>query len=273
MRRRRGVRWSLLRSARKRVEGSLGVRVTRAVSGSVEALAALRSLGAGATVIVDAGANDGRSAVRLAAAYPDASIYSLEPVESTYRELVRNTRHLASVRCYPLGLGSAPGTAEIFINEQATRNSLHPGFGSATRSEEIELVTLDGFLEAEGISTVDLLKVDTEGHDLEVLKGATRALSEGRIRAIQVEVGFGQGAAELPRLGDFVRFLNRFDCYLLGVYNQCRSPRRPREGDGTPATPPGVLIYGDALFACRSLLEAWSAEQIPARRRSWWRTR
>jgi hypothetical protein len=51
----------------------------------------------------------------------------------------------------------------------------------------VDVIDLDTFSRDHDISIIHLLKIDTEGHELEVLKGAANMLRENRIRAIQFE--------------------------------------------------------------------------------------
>ena len=60
-------------------------------------------------------------------------------------------------------------------------------FTSDIVTHEVECTTLDRFMKDAGIEMIDLLKIDTEGHDLSVLKGARQALHDRRIRMIQFE--------------------------------------------------------------------------------------
>ncbi|MEB3220557.1 MAG: FkbM family methyltransferase [Candidatus Sericytochromatia bacterium] len=54
-------------------------------------------------------------------------------------------------------------------------------------ARQVEAVTLDALVAAQGWPAVDLLKIDTEGHDLRVLQGARQLLAEGRLGLIQLE--------------------------------------------------------------------------------------
>lgn len=61
---------------------------------------------------------------------------------------------------------------------------------AATGTVSVEVSTVDDFCAAHGISRIDLLKIDTQGFDLEVLKGAAGALSSGVVRHVLVELNF-----------------------------------------------------------------------------------
>ena len=53
----------------------------------------------------------------------------------------------------------------------------------------IRTETLDGFLAREKVAQIDFLKIDTEGSEFDVLRGANAALAAGRIKLIQFEYG------------------------------------------------------------------------------------
>lgn len=63
------------------------------------------------------------------------------------------------------------------------------GIAVQEKQEAVSLKTLDGYCEEKNIQAVDFLKIDVEGHELEVLRGAERMLKGGRIGIIQFEYG------------------------------------------------------------------------------------
>jgi len=66
-----------------------------------------------------------------------------------------------------LSLSSASELNELVMNDQVTGNF-----------EEVDCFTLDGLFEREGLERVDIIKIDAEGHELSVLAGSERILSE-----------------------------------------------------------------------------------------------
>lgn len=91
-------------------------------------------------------------------------------------------------------MGGWDGTMTLFdmaADDGSTQASLRRDavamFSNDVVEHVITCVTFDGFVERHGIGQVALLKIDTEGHDLDVLKGASRAIAAKRIRAIQFE--------------------------------------------------------------------------------------
>ena len=71
----------------------------------------------------------------------------------------------------------------------AGTNSLYEltGLRSAIATEEVTTTTLDAYTDHAGLGLLTLVKVDTEGHDLSVLRGAQKLFAEKRILAAQFE--------------------------------------------------------------------------------------
>ncbi|WP_149537757.1 FkbM family methyltransferase [Siccirubricoccus phaeus] len=143
-------------------------------------------------VIFDVGANEGAYARRLAALLPQARILAFEPHPRTAARL--RGRVPANVEVVEQAVGAAAGSVVLhdFAGEDgSTQASLDPGairlYGGEPTRFEVACTTIDDILAARGIERVAFLKVDTEGYDLAVLKGAARALAERRIGVIQFE--------------------------------------------------------------------------------------
>jgi hypothetical protein len=90
------------------------------------------------------------------------------------------------------------------------------------------VMTLDEFAKSERIWQIDLLKIDTEGYDLEVLRGATRLLAEGAIKFVIAEVGFSPGDNRHVLFDDVRSLLIPFGYRLFGIYNQQLERSGPR---------------------------------------------
>jgi FkbM family methyltransferase len=138
--------------------------------------------------ILDIGANTGQSASGFMVAFPQAKIFCFEPVSSTYAKLVQNVQG-ATVQCYHLAVGNQVGHAKIYLGQSPLESSLVPKEKFCAQ-ESVEITTVDKFTSENNIAHIDLLKIDTEGYDLLVLKGAKDVLSSGRVAFVQVEVGF-----------------------------------------------------------------------------------
>ena len=149
--------------------------------------------GVAAPVVLDVGANRGDYSSAVLAASPGARLFAFEPHPVTFQKLAK--------RLVPLGaqvVNAACGrTADQmllydYVTGGSPHASLYPGVIETLHHEEsrayqVKVIDLDKFASEHSIDHVDLLKIDAEGHELEVLGGANRLLRCGQIGAIQFE--------------------------------------------------------------------------------------
>lgn len=148
-------------------------------------------------VLFDVGANQGVFAKHLIGAWQGMNyqLYAFEPSKKTFAILRQQVTDLPFIHLVNKGLGETPGSVELFFDKEGSGlASVYPRDLSYhnidfSAHETIELTTLDLFCEQEKIQRIDFLKLDVEGHELAVLKGAKRMLTEDRIGIIQFEFG------------------------------------------------------------------------------------
>jgi FkbM family methyltransferase len=151
-------------------------------------------------VIVDCGANIGEWTYQLCRESElkdnnfEMDIYSFEPSAYTYRKLVSTIKNIGdkeNIRFSPVNkaLSSRIGEANLAIaNPGAGTNSLvYTENIQNQKMESVHLTTLDYFVEQNNISHISLLKIDAEGHDPDVIKGAERLIANQNIGVIQFE--------------------------------------------------------------------------------------
>ena len=151
-----------------------------------------------ADVIFDVGANIGEYAKELRTGFGvDSRIYCFEPGAAAFEKLLENTHQDRGISAHQFGLGETEGTFTLFFDKpESTIASLydlptnHPWKGD--RTEQVEIQTLDHFCRDNAISHINFLKIDVEGHEIQVLKGASEMLASNQIDYIQFEFGFRQ---------------------------------------------------------------------------------
>jgi FkbM family methyltransferase len=177
----------------------------------------------GSPIVLDVGANVGQSIRRFRAIYPSSVIHSFEPSRETFDALRRKTAGMTNVFAWNYALGASTGSGTLFENSCSDMSSLLPldaaGWGAITGQAAVKMTTIDVFLSSHGIPRVDILKSDTQGYDLEVLKGADSALREGRIKLVNAEFIFSAMYRDLPSFDDMFRYLTDRGFKLVSIYN------------------------------------------------------
>jgi FkbM family methyltransferase len=200
---------------RSRVSGRLGFPVGRHLPQGLSLVSDIKRLLPKLTVthVFDVGANIGQSALMFSAAFPRARIEAFEPVASTFEQLKRNAPR--DTRCHKLALSAKPGTLRMASDELSELSRV------SETGEEVPVETLDRFCEAGAIERISLLKIDTEGHDVDVLVGAQGMLELQRIDLVQVEAGMNPENQLHVYFEKFFSLLLPIGYRLFGIYEQC----------------------------------------------------
>jgi FkbM family methyltransferase len=187
-----------LKRAVKRLAYSAGFQIIRTQSASVgrhklgdvgRALA-----GESTPVIFDIGANVGQSVQGFKDLLPQCVIHSFEPSPAAFRKLSAVANGFSDVHPLNVGLAAAPGELELLENSSSVMNSFLPtgrdGWGNIVNRVKVPVTTIDAYCAAQGIGQVSLAKIDTQGFDVQVLRGAERTMRAGRVKLVLIEITF-----------------------------------------------------------------------------------
>lgn len=204
--------------------------------------------------IFDVGASEGISVAEYRRTYPDADVYCFEPTDAPFRLI--QARHGADPKVHPTkaAVGEKPGEATFHLNAFDQTNSLlgrgrdfnasvGPGQQTEVGKVTVPVVTLNDFCRDHQIETIDLLKLDVQGFELGVLRGADRLLKNGSIRLIHSEVLFSQLYEGQAFYHDIAAHLAGHGYELWGIYGMIRLSTGP-------------LGWADAIFLSPALAEA-----------------
>lgn len=184
-------------------------------------------------VVVDVGANIGQFMAAVTAWHPRASILSIEPDPDSFGRLQANAAPRPGVDTVCAAAGAAPATMTLHRHELSVMSTLRPPIDEPfdpSRSARVDVLPLDEI--ARDLDRIDLLKIDVEGFELDVIRGATEVL--GRTRFVLVEIGLGREAS-----GDNLRVLAQ----LAGVSQGARIVRVGRPmGSSDHPTCQDVLV-------------------------------
>jgi FkbM family methyltransferase len=114
------------------------------------------------------------------------SLHAFEPAPESHRLLAANLP--GSARVNRLAVSDAPGEVTLHVVAPgAGRNSLHRLDHAPARVEPVPATTVDAYAGGAGIEGIDLLKIDAEGHDIPVLRGARGLFAARAVSVAQFE--------------------------------------------------------------------------------------
>lgn len=189
-------------------------------------------------IVFDVGANHGDTVRKFQKILPASVIHAFEPSPDVFRTLETSTRGMKHVFLNNVALGSKIESRTLRISTLSGMTSLlEPGndyWGEVSSSVPVSVITLDQYCTEHQIDHVDVIKLDTQGFDVEVLRGGMKVLREGRIHLVLIEIIFNEiyeGCANPEEVLSFMR-INGFR--LVTLY-QCHLKQ-------------GFACWADALF-------------------------
>lgn len=179
-------------------------------------------------VVFDVGANIGSMALRFAASAAQGHVYAFEPTAYAYRKLLRNLslNSELSLRITPIQAflsdhneGSRAVHAYSSWKIDGSVSDVHPVHGGAIQSAEaVDVLTIDEVCETRGIKRVDLIKIDTDGHELAVLRGARKTIAEN-LPCIIFEAGLYLIEEKGGTFDEYLDYLTAFGYSLINSSN------------------------------------------------------
>lgn len=171
-------------------------------------------------VVVDIGANIGYFTAWAAAFVgTTGKVFSMEPEEHNWKILSKNINSLKNkgfaCYCFQLAASNQNGTATLRLHRHSTYHSIedeHHILDKVEGIQKINTIKLDDWAINHGVEYISLLKVDTEGHEINVLEGATRLYKQKRIDYTVLEL-------RSQHIYEYVRnFCNEFNL-MLSIWN------------------------------------------------------
>ena len=178
----------------------------------------------------DVGANEGQTIKLLQEVFRSPRIYAFEPSSEVFTKL-RSRRYRSDVFLYNFALGRQNSQEEFINYEDSRLSSFFPlstdeesqfGHLKIKAKESVEIKTIDWFLTRYQINEIDLLKIDTQGYDLQVLQGASESFRRGSIKNVYVELNFLKLYENQADAQQITRFLTEHNFHLVDYYEKSR---------------------------------------------------
>ncbi|MBN2466715.1 MAG: FkbM family methyltransferase [Deltaproteobacteria bacterium] len=209
-------------------------------------------------IIFDVGAYIGEITRTYRSVLPRAIIYSFEPSPDSFNQL-RRLSHEPGIKTYQLAVSDEVGKTTFHVNADPSCNSFFPrpknGRYYAPQAQmvdslAVETTSIDHFCSTEGIRRIEILKLDVEGAELNVLRGADHTLSQEAIDLIYTEalfVSLYDGGCLFYELSGL---LGGYGYTLLNLYN-LKSAKN------------GQLRWGNAIFLSPRMRASFERTSLP----------
>ena len=188
--------------------------------------------------IIDVGGADGTVSIMLSKAFPNAKIYTFEPIQASFQQLSQNTNTYPNIQINNLALGNKAQKLQMQIAERITSSSLfdineeiedkYLATNIKKKSEEeIEVKRLDDIFDDNQI--FNLIKLDVQGYELEVLKGGIEVLKQTKI--VLIEMQNHDIYSKAPKYYDLDAFLREHHFILYDIVPSIRRDKKLYEWD------------------------------------------
>ena len=133
-------------------------------------------------VVMDVGANVGAASVYFSLAYPDATIHSFEPGSWAYSLLKANTDARPNVHAHNFGLYSRDASLPLYRGKyDSGMSSVAKSESTKEKSETVALRSVREWLAENDITTIDILKIDSEGCEVPILEALQDLLPKVKV--------------------------------------------------------------------------------------------
>ena len=183
--------------------------------------------------IFDVGANIGDITRQFHDAFPEAVIYTFEPSPDTFKALSARFSGDPRINLYDYAVMDKPGSVAFFCNRVSPTDSILSPSGESSQwvdgkeGSSLECINravvrstdLDTFCREHGIEAIDILKIDTQGAEVHVLRGAKDSLEHRKVRVILAELLFVPVYENQPYFYQVCNFLSSYGYSLVNLFN------------------------------------------------------
>ena len=229
--------------------------------GLLASLNLLKPMALSELIMVDVGAHRGESLKAFSENWNGNFKYvGIEPNPDAYSDLLLLASTIQtqnrSISCLPMAASNKDGFVHFMItNASAVAGVLEPlnglndrvpsGDHKITQEVDVEAISINSLLDRQDIDKVDILKIDTEGYDLEVLKGSLNILKSESVLTVLTEVFFVPYRVGQAFFWDIASFMSREGYHFVNLYDtRNTSQGRLYTGNGLWVSPQVAQVNG-----------------------------
>ncbi len=188
-------------------------------------------------IIFDVGAFTGNSVFEFRKVFKNSLIFSFEPSKKNFDILKKNTKNIKNLRLHNIALSNKNGYSNFYENKWEYTSSLLPlnnseykkrlekifkyrGINEIQSKYLVKTHTLDNFIKNKNISHIDILKIDTQGNEIDVLKGMSYLLKHKIAKVIIIELIFeNYYRNSKTSFYNVEKYLHKNNYKMMGIYN------------------------------------------------------
>lgn len=165
-------------------------------------------------VFFDIGSNIGLMAIYASKKVgAQGAVHSFEPEPDTFKILQQNCaiNHISNIRLNNLALGAQEMDGFIYPNMDINRGASSLVRKDDSEGKKVSIITLDQYLKQQQVGNIKLMKIDIEGYELEMLKGASALLQSSAAPIICIEYSNEvMHTGEVADVYDFIKNINQY---------------------------------------------------------------
>ncbi len=194
--------------------------------------------------VLEIGAADGRDTMKLAKAFPQATVTAFEPLSENFEKLATAAISQPNIVAVNAAASESSGRMKFYITELADASSLlmplrteltFDKYMTLASETLVDVKSIDEWARDSKVNRIDIMKLDAQGAELGILKGAKQLLGRRDIGVIYSEVLFLPIYQEAPLYHDIAMYLASMGYRLHNLYNLVHNQK-------------GELAWGDAIF-------------------------
>jgi FkbM family methyltransferase len=195
---------------------------------------AYQIIGKSPKIIFDVGAHNGSSIDRFVKLFGKPQIFAFEPNNDLYIQIKDKFQDI-NIHISNKVLGKQKGTVEFNIHNSSTGSSslldFNPNLSFALRRKltrtnvdkvKVEMTTLDDEVNSRELEKIDYLKIDVQGTELDVLRGAEKLLKLQKIDFIEFEIILTPTYLNMPKWSETLNYLLNLNYHLIALSNDGR---------------------------------------------------
>lgn len=224
-------------------KGSIKAKYNGIYFNTFKMISHIKKLGINPVTFIDVGANRGMLSKTVNYLFPECKIYCFEPIQSCFNELLNLEKTTSNLKVFNCAISDFIGEAEFNESEYDYSSSLlkmaekHKIAFPQTKSistYKVNVYKLDYFNNQMKLNPPVMLKLDVQGAELNVIRGADRILE--KVDFILCELSISELYINQPLVSDIIIKLKEKGFYLFDIIELNRDPKNSE------------LLQFDALF-------------------------